>query len=69
MFKYGPHMFEQAYWGQIVECDGLHMLGPRSGTIRSYGPVGVSVASWSRCVTVGVGFNTLLLAAWKQVFC
>jgi len=23
---------------------------------------------WSRCVTVGVGFNTLVLAAWKSVF-
>jgi hypothetical protein len=24
---------------------------------------------WSRCVTVGVGFKTLILAAWKSVFC
>ena len=24
--------------------------------------------SWSRCVTVGVGFKTLILAAWKPVF-
>ena len=23
---------------------------------------------WSRCVTVGMGFKTLVLAAWKQVF-
>ena len=23
---------------------------------------------WSRCVTVGVGFDTLVLAAWKPVF-
>jgi len=23
---------------------------------------------WSKCVTVGVGFKTLLLAAWKSVF-
>ena len=22
---------------------------------------------WSRCVTVGVGFKTLILVAWKQV--
>jgi len=24
---------------------------------------------WSRCVTVGMGFKTLTLAAWKPVFC
>jgi hypothetical protein len=24
---------------------------------------------WSRCVTVGVGFKTLILAAWRSVFC
>ena len=28
-----------------------------------------SIAFRSRCVTVGVGFKTLILAAWKQVFC
>ena len=39
-------------------CDGLYVLGPRSGTIRRCGLVGVGV-------TVGVGFNTLVLAAWK----
>jgi hypothetical protein len=38
------HMFEQAYGGQGVECDGLYMLGAGSGTIRRCGPVGVSVA-------------------------
>jgi hypothetical protein len=27
------------------------------------------VVLWNRCVTVGVGFNTLVLAAWKPVFC
>jgi hypothetical protein len=27
-------------WG----CDGLNMLGPGSGTIRRYGPVGVGVS-------------------------
>ena len=37
-------MFEQAYGGQVVECYGLYMLGPGSGTIRGYGPVGVDVA-------------------------
>ena len=24
---------------------------------------------WGMCVTVGVGFKTLILAAWKLVFC
>jgi hypothetical protein len=24
---------------------------------------------WNRCVTVGVGFKTFILAAWKAVFC
>ena len=42
-------------------CDGLYILGPRSGTIRSCGLLG------GRCVTVGVGIKTLILAAWKLV--
>ena len=25
-------------------CDGLYVLGPGSGTIRKYGPVGVGVS-------------------------
>ena len=35
----------QAYGGQGVECGGLNMLGPRSGTIRKFGlnEVGVSL--------------------------
>ena len=37
-------MFGQAYGGQGVECDGLYMLAPGSGTIRGCGPVGVGVA-------------------------
>ena len=24
---------------------------------------------WGRCVTVGVGYKTIILAAWKPVFC
>jgi hypothetical protein len=24
---------------------------------------------WSRCVTVVVGYKTLILASWKPVFC
>jgi hypothetical protein len=39
-------MFEQAYWGQGVECDSLYILGPGSGTIRGQGPVGVGVSLW-----------------------
>jgi hypothetical protein len=42
-------------------CDGLYMLGPGSGTIRSCGPVGGGVGlleevwpCWSRCGLVGV---------------
>lgn len=42
-------------------CDGLYMVGPGSGT------VGVSVALLE-CVTVGVDFKTLILAAWKSIF-
>jgi hypothetical protein len=39
------------------------MLGPGSGTIRRYGFVGVGVALLRKCVTVGMGFETFLLAA------
>lgn len=42
----------------FVFCDGLYMLSPGSGTIRTCGSVGVGVA-------VGMGFKTLILAAWK----
>jgi hypothetical protein len=37
-------MFKQAYGGLGVECDGLHMLSPGSGTIRRCGLVGEGVA-------------------------
>ena len=50
MARYGSHRlthgFEQAYGDQGVECDGLYMLGPGSGTIRRCGPVGVGVSLW-----------------------
>ena len=46
-----------------VGCDGLYILGPRSGTIRSCGLLG------GICVSVGVGLKTLILAAWNEVFC
>jgi hypothetical protein len=45
-----------------VMCDGLYMLGPGSGTIRQCVPVGVGV-SLHMC------FKTLILCAWKSVFC
>jgi hypothetical protein len=55
----------KGYEDRVVERgQGLHMLGPGSGTIRRCGLVGVGV-----CVTVDVGFKTLILAAWKPVFC
>jgi len=37
-------VFEQVFGGQGVECGGLNMLGPGSGTIRRSGLVGVGVA-------------------------
>jgi hypothetical protein len=48
MFKYGPpntHVFEQIYGGQGVECYGLYILGPGSGTIWRCSLVGIGV-SW-----------------------
>ena len=54
-------MFEQAFEDQEMEHDGLYILDQGSGTIRRCGLVGVDV---SKCV----GFNTLLLTAWKPVF-
>jgi hypothetical protein len=30
-----------------MECDGLYMLGPGSGTIRRHGLVGVGVSPWA----------------------
>jgi hypothetical protein len=46
------------------------------GTFRRCELVGMGVAllewvwsCWSRCVTVGMGFKTLILAAWKLVYC
>jgi hypothetical protein len=51
----------------LVGCDGLYTLGPGSGTIRRCGLLGWVWPCWSRCVTVGVGFKILILAAWKSV--
>jgi hypothetical protein len=61
-------VFEQAYGGKGVECGGLNMLGPGNGTSRRCGLIGIGVPYWKKCVTVGVDFKTLLLAAWKPVF-
>jgi hypothetical protein len=45
------------------------MLGPGSGTLKRCCLVGVGMDGlcWSKCVTVAVGFETRLLAAWKIV--
>jgi hypothetical protein len=45
------------------------MLGPGGGTIRRCDPVRVGVALLELCVTVGVGFETFILAAGKPVLC
>ena len=54
---------------RLRECSGLYMLGPGNGTIRRCGLVGVVWPHWRKCVTLGVGFETLLLAAWDSAFC
>jgi len=42
-------LFKQACVDRGVECGGLHMLGPGSGTIRGCGLVGgsVSLLGWA----------------------
>jgi hypothetical protein len=37
-------MFEEAYGGHRVKCDGLYILSSWSGIIKRCGPVGVGVA-------------------------
>jgi hypothetical protein len=51
-----------------VECDGLIVLIPGSGTIKSCALIGVGVALSEEVgpVTVGVSFDSLL-AAWVTV--
>jgi len=44
-------------------CHGLNMLGPRTGTIWRCGFVGVGVSLWAWAL------RTLILAAWKSIFC
>jgi hypothetical protein len=41
------HVFEQTYGEQRLECGGLNILGPGSGTIRRCGLVGGSVLLWA----------------------
>jgi hypothetical protein len=48
-------MFEQAYGDQGVECDGLYMLCPRSGTIRMCSLVGVGMVLWEEVCDCGGG--------------
>ena len=45
-----------------MECGGLNMLDPGSGTIRKCGLVGRIVSLW------GIHNETLLLTIWKPVF-
>jgi hypothetical protein len=40
-------VFKQVYGSQRVECDGLYMLDPWSGTIRRFGLVEVGVSLWA----------------------
>jgi hypothetical protein len=47
---------------------GLNLLGPGSSTIRRCDLIGVGVALLEEIRHFGVGFETLLLAAWKPVF-
>jgi len=44
------------------------MLGPGSSTIRRCGPDGVEVALMEHGVTLGMGFKTHILVAWRSVF-
>jgi hypothetical protein len=53
----------------IPHCDGLYMLGPGSGTIWRCGLIGVGVALLEYVCHCGHGLKTLILAAWKSVFC
>ena len=46
MAPIGSYVWTSLGGGQGVECDGLYMLGPGSGTIRRCGPVGVGVSLW-----------------------
>jgi len=48
MLRYGLHrLIGQACRSQGVECDGLYMLSPESGTIRRCDPDGVGVPVWA----------------------
>jgi hypothetical protein len=62
------HVFEQVYGGQGVECDGLYIRGPGSGTIWRYGLVGMGVTWLEWVCHCGYGLKTLTLVAWKSLF-
>ena len=48
---------------RVGMCDDLYVFSQGVAQYFRVWP------SWRRCVTVGVGFNTLVLVAWKPVFC
>jgi hypothetical protein len=54
-------MFEQAYGGQGVECDGLNMLGPENDPIKRCGLVEITVALLEDVCHCGVSYESLLL--------
>jgi hypothetical protein len=72
-------VFEPAYGGQGMECGGLYILGPGSGTIWNLGPVEVGVAllkevchcggglSISYMLKLGELWHSLLLSADQNV--
>jgi len=59
---------KESQWEGGGSDGDLNMLGLESGTIRRYGLVGVVVILLEEGYTVDVGFESLLLAAWKLVF-
>ena len=43
-------------------CDGLYMFGTGRALLEMW-------PCWRKCVIVGLGFKSLVLASWKSVFC
>jgi hypothetical protein len=62
-------MFEQAYGSHGVECDSFICLVQGVALLEGVALFGSVWPYWSRCVTVDVGFKTLILVPCKPVFC